>query len=148
KGKLPGEEPKGTKAAFLFNIKSHANYVNHPAKNYIVLGPSVGYNVYDKFMIGAFITNYKLPPTRFRFFFAPMYGTGSKDLAGMGRADLSFYPEKSFQKISLGLGLAKFGINDFKDNEGNKVTASVFKLAPSVKFVLKEKNERSTRLRF
>src|SRR5690606_1951477 len=84
----------------------------------------------------------------FRFFLAPMYGTGSKDLSGMGRFDLAFYPEKSFQKINLGLGLSKFGINDFKDDEGNKVTASVFKLAPSIKFVLKEKNERSTRLRF
>lgn len=148
KGNLPGPERTGTRTAFVFNLKSHARYINNPVKNYLVFGPSAGFNTYDKLMIGAFVTNYKLPPSRFRFFAAPMFGTGSKNLAGIARADLSFYPEKSFQKINVGVGFAGFGINDFEDEEGNKVTASVLKIVPTLKLVLKEKNPGSTRLRF
>ena len=53
---------------------------------------------YDKFMIGAFLTNYKLPPSRFQFFLAPMYATGSKNFTGTGLVNYSFYPDNFFKR--------------------------------------------------
>ena len=71
KGILPNQQRTGTKTVFAFDIKSYAAYLRNPVNNLISIGPSVGINRYDKFMIGAFVTNYKLPASRFQFFLAP-----------------------------------------------------------------------------
>ena len=67
-------------------------------KTLILLGPAIGVNSYDKLMIGAFVTNMKLPPSKFQFLLAPMYATGSKNLTGLGFASYSFYPNTIIQK--------------------------------------------------
>ncbi len=148
KGLLPNQQRTGTKSGLIFSFKSHADYINNPSKNYITFGPAIGFNSYDKLMLGGMITNYKLPPSHFQFFFAPMFGTGSKALTGMGLINYSFYPSRVFQKIQLGLNGSRFSMNDFEDELGDKSFTSFSKLVPSLKFVLKEKSPRSTLHRF
>lgn len=148
KGILPNQQRTGTKAAFIFDIKSHANYVNNPVNNLLLYGPSFGFNSYDKLMIGGLITNYKLPPSKFQFFLAPMYGTGSKKITGTGLVNYSFYPDNFFQKINLGISGSAFSINKFTDAAGDKTFSSFHKIVPAVKFTLKEENPRSTLNRY
>ena len=147
KGILPDQHRTGTKAAFIFNIKSHAKYITNPVKNLLLFGPSIGFNRYDKLMIGGLFTNYKLPLSKFQFFLAPMYGTGSKKLTGLGLVNYSFYPDNLFQKINLGVSGSTFTINRYTDSAG-KTFSSFHKIVPSLKFILKEKNPRNTLTRY
>ncbi len=147
-GTLPGQQRKGTKSAFILSNKKHAAYLSNPSKNYLLFGPSVGFNNYDKLMIGGFVTNYKLPPSRLQFFLSPMLGTRSGSLAGLGLVNYSFYPSGLFRKINIGVAGATYSINDFENEAGDRFFGTFYKLVPSLKFVLNEKNARSTLYRY
>ena len=73
-----------------------------------------------------------------------MYATGSKSIAGTGLINYSLYPDKIFQKINFGISGSTFTINKFTDDEDNKTFSPFYKIVPSVKLQLKEKNPRST----
>ncbi len=122
--------------------------VNTATENVVILSPIIGNNLYDGFMIGAAIHNFTLPPTPFQFIVAPMYATKSKQLNGVARLGYTFYPEKTFQRITVAVNGLKFSRSDFIDTAGNKYITGFRKLSPSLKFVLAEKNPRSTRERF
>ncbi len=144
KGILPNQKRKGTKTAFLFDTKSINRYLKNPSKDLILFGPALGGNSYDKFMAGIFVTNMKLPPSPFQFFLAPMYGTGSKDITGLGFAYYSFYPNSFFGKIEIGASASAFNIDEFKSADGDKVFLGFHKIVPGIKLTFKEKNPRST----
>lgn len=147
-GTLPNQQRSGTKTVFLFNFKSLTDYSKNPSKNLILFGPAIGANSYDKFMIGAFVTNMKLPPSKLQFFLAPMYATGSKQVNGLGLAYYSFYPTSIFRKIELGISGFNFTADQFTDSAGNKTFLSFEKYVPGIKFTFKEKNPRSNFYRF
>lgn len=121
---------------------------NSNTTNALIITPVAGINMYDGFMIGAAFTNYTLPPTKFQFIVAPMYGTKSKELNGVARASYTMYPSKTFQRITLAVNALKFSTNDFVDTANQKYITGFRKIAPSLKFVFAEKNPRSTRERF
>ena len=151
KGILPNQQRSGTRVVSIIHPEHFNNsWYNYPSpkKDLVWIGPSVGINSYDKFMIGGLITNYKLPPSKFQFLLAPMYGTESKKFTGTGLVNYSFYPDKLFRKINIGLSGSAFTINSFTDEEGNKTFSSFHKIVPSIKLTLKEKNPRSTLNRF
>jgi hypothetical protein len=117
-GILPNQQRSGSKIAFLFDIKSLSKYATEPSKDLYIFGPAIGFNSYDKFMGGAFVTNMKLPPSKLEFFLAPMYATGSKSLRGLGFLNYSFYPNKLFRKIELGVNASTFTADEFIDSDG------------------------------
>ncbi len=141
-------ERKGTKIIFPYSAKAVVSYLKNPSKNALIFSPVMGANVYDKFMIGAVITNYKLPPSRFQFFAAPLYSTGAKKLNGIGKMEYSFYPSRTFKKINVFLNGSTFSMNSFEKEDGNEVTASFKKLVPGIRFTLNEKNVRGSRNRY
>ncbi len=142
-GTLPNLEKKGSTTAFVFDIKKLDKFGKQPTKNLLLFGPAIGFNSYDKLMAGAFVTNMKLPPTKFQFLFAPMYATGSKSFTGIGLAYYSFFPKNLFRKIELGVSGATFTADRFIDADGNKTFMAFQKIVPGIKFTLKEKNPRS-----
>jgi len=148
KGILPGMERKGTKIIFPYSAKAVVSYLKDPSKNALIISPVMGANVYDKFMIGAVISNYKLPPSRFQFFAAPLYSTGAKKLNGIGKMEYSFYPSHTFKKINVFLNGSTFSMNSFEKEDGKEVTASFLKLVPGIRFSLIEKNVRGSRNRY
>ncbi|MEJ8843081.1 M1 family metallopeptidase [Lacibacter sp. H375] len=121
---------------------------NTNSTNALIVAPMAGINMYDGFMIGAALTNYTFPPTKFQFIVAPMYGTKSKQLNGIARASYTMYPSKTFQRITLAVNALKFSTNDFVDTANQKYITGFRKIAPSLKLVFAEKNPRSTRERF
>lgn len=122
--------------------------VNTATENVIIISPVIGANLYDGLMIGGAIHNFTLPSTSFQFIAAPMYAAKSKQLNGVARIGYTFYPKRTFQRITIALNGLKFNTNDFIDTANNKYVTGFRKISPSLKLVLVEKNPRSTRERF
>jgi hypothetical protein len=95
-------------------------------------------------MVGAVITNLKLPPSPFQYLFIPMYGTGSKTFTGLGFVNYSFYPGGVFRKIDLGASASTFSMNEFVKEDGKKKYFNYQKLVPGMRFTFNEKNPRGT----
>ena len=138
KGSLQNPQKRKIKPAAIFSLKETYKY------NYISIAPAVGYNFYDKLMVGAFIHNYTLPQNKFQFFTAPLYATGSKQLNGIGRAAYSLYPGSNVQKIEIAIAGEKFTGDFYTDSTNKKNYLRFSKIVPSLKYVFANKNPRST----
>ena len=99
-------------------------------------------------MAGIFVTNYKLPPSPFQFFIAPMYATGSKDITGLGSVAYTFFPSGMFRKIRLHVNAWRFNVDDFQSAEQPKLSLMATKISPDIKLTLKNKDARSNLNRF
>ncbi len=132
------DEKRKIKPAFLFNTKETNKY------NYVSLAPAIGYNMYDKFMIGAIIHDYNLPPNKFQFILAPLYATNSKQLNGIGDISYSWYPDQHFQKIKVGLNSARFSTLSGIDSNGNNIFGGFYKIVPSIRLIFKNNSSRSS----
>jgi hypothetical protein len=132
-GILPNQQLHGFKVLTPFKASTIKSYLLYPSKNALFLSPALGINKYDRQMFGAVITNYKLPPTAFRFLLTPLYATGSKKLNGIGILNYSFHPQKSFSSIDVGLIASQFSKNQHMDSNGQKVYERFYKLSPSIK---------------
>jgi len=147
-GVLPGQQRKGIAFTTPLNGGSAKQLLQGNNKMVITALPAFGINSYDKFMIGATVTNLSLPPNKLQFLFTPLYATGSKQLKGIGFVNYSFFPQSVFQKIQIGLNGSFFTADEYNDPEGKKVLLGFQKLVPNIRFVLKEKNLRSTMYRY
>jgi hypothetical protein len=150
-GVLPYDQKKGTR--FTTSFQPGFGLMNWndkipEQKHTIFFSPAVGINSYDKFMIGGMLTNLQLPPSRLQFFVAPMYGTGSKKLTGLGFVNYSFYPGGMIRKIDLGVSGSTFSDNEFTKDDGKKAYFGFQKVAPGIRFTLREKDPRSTLIRY
>jgi len=122
--------------------------LNTEEKNAIYLTPIAGYNFYDGVMAGAALSNYTLPPTRFQFLLAPLYGTKSKSLNSIARVSYTHYPKTGIaEKIQLSSSWINFTNRDFTDTAGNIYRTGFRRFVPGLKITFKEQNPRSTRER-
>ncbi|MFI5155250.1 MAG: M1 family metallopeptidase [Chitinophagales bacterium] len=138
-GPLPGQQMKKVlKPTFLFSERNTEKF------NYINIGPAAGYNLYDQFMIGALIHNFTLPPQHFRYLFAPLYATGSKQFNGLGLMTYSWFPAKRFSKITLGVNGERFSSMSGTDSSGKEIYGGFYKIAPSLRFSFMNRNARSS----
>jgi len=131
-------KPKKIKPTFFFSLKNTDKF------SYINIGPGIGYNMYDKFMIGTVMHNYNLPPNNFEFFLAPLYATESRQLKGIGNMSYSWHPETHFQKISIGINGSTFSTNAATDSNFNKVFEKFQKIVPYIRLTFKNKSARSS----
>lgn len=153
KGLLPNQQKeKGTTWVFSITGKSIPADPNAIKKNLLLISPALGYNSYDKLMLGGILTNINprsmSATSPFKFLFIPMYGTGSKKLSVLGYANYSLYSEGLFRKMDLSVSAAKFSSNEFKKTDGKKIYYGFQKLAPGIRLTLNEKNPRSTMERY
>ena len=116
--------------------------------NYIFVSPAIGYNFYDKVMLGVVLHNYTLPFHKFQFVVAPLYATKSKQLNGLGRISYSLFPGNSGQKLELALAGATFSGDNFTDSTNTIHTQRFSKIVHSIKFVFANKNSRSSITKF
>lgn len=116
--------------------------------NYIFASPAIGYNFYDKLMLGVVLHNYTLPLNRFQFVVAPLYATKSKQLNGIGRLSYNLYPGNSGQKFEIAVAGASFSGDNFTDSTGTTNTQRFSKITPSLKYVFANKNPRSSITKF
>jgi hypothetical protein len=147
KGILPNQQRKGSSLVFAVTGDLFRNGPDTKYRNQFLVAPAIGFNSYDKFMIGPMITNLRLPPNRLQFFVAPMYATGSKQLNGIGFINYSLYPEKLFRTIDIGVSASAFTADMFEGDFG--IAYMRFrKIVPGFKLTFKEKDPRSSFTRF
>ncbi|MEO8771336.1 MAG: M1 family metallopeptidase [Ferruginibacter sp.] len=119
-----GSFKKKIKLISFFSLKSADKY------NYIFVSPAIGYNYYDKFMVGIILHNYTLPSPKFRFILAPLYATNSKQFNGIGNINYTSYSYNKINKIVLGATAARFSTNQSLDTAGNKIFENFYKVVP------------------
>jgi hypothetical protein len=137
KGSLEIPKKKQIKFGSFFNFKESDKY------HYISVAPAIGYNLYDKLMVGAMVHNYNLPPSNFQFAIAPLFATGTNKLNGIGRAEYSWFPKANGDKLTLSFAATKFTGGSFKDSTGTENALQFSKLVPSIKYVFANKSPRS-----
>lgn len=108
--------------------------------NYITALPFIGYNNYDRAMIGGIIHNYQLPLKKFQFFAAPLYATGSSRITGAAGLSYNNFTKRSWLQVSASGNTNS--INDFIKDDGNKIYLGMGRIVPSVKLTLYNKDLR------
>ena len=121
-------------------------------RNQVFFMPVLGYNVYDKTMLGMAFYNSLLPVRKFDYIVMPMYAFGSKTLSGTVNAGYNWYPKgKMFQHIRLSMTASTYG-NGYYDVYGNtpenrdlisRDVVKFYRFMPQLDVVLKEENKRS-----
>jgi hypothetical protein len=144
RGPLPNKRALGVSILSPIKPSSFSAYVKEPTKNALLLSPAVGYNNYDKLMIGGLITNYKLPPSRIQFIGVPLYATGSKSLTGIGRVSYNTFSANKLHKTEVFLNGATFNYNDFTDGAGKKHTARFTRLVPGAEITFRPSDPHAT----
>lgn len=109
--------------------------------------PAIGANKYDGFMAGALFHNYFNPSLKLKVLTVPLYAFRSKQFNGLGRLSLNIYPEGRLDRVDVGVAAARFSKDNFADDRST-VNMNFLKIAPFVRFTLKENNPVSWRTRF
>ncbi len=138
KGNIEPQKKKDLKISGLFNFKETDKY------NYLFLSPAIGYNYYDKFMIGGLVHNYTLPEPAFHFILAPMYATGSKTFTGIGKIGYNFLSYGLIRKAEISVSGEKFTMDEFTDSTGRQNYLGFSKIVPSLKITFRNKNASSS----
>ncbi len=142
-GILPGSEFKGFSVVSPFIKGSIRSYVKSPTKDALLISPLIGGNNYDKIMLGALLTNYKLVPNSFQFLLAPFYATGSKRFTGLGKLNYSFTGTGAIRKTDIFVNASSFSMDRFEDTAAKKYFMGFRKLAPGLKLQFRNKDPRS-----
>ncbi|HEV7621726.1 MAG TPA: M1 family metallopeptidase, partial [Flavisolibacter sp.] len=144
KGILPGHQLTGFKLINAFKPNSITSYLEHPTKNALLFTPAIGFNAYDKLMAGIFISNYKLPPSKLRFFAIPLYATGSKSFAGIAKLNYTIPLNNQGIKTEFFLNGSAFSMDKFTDSSGHNLYMHFQKLVPGFRITFKKSDYRST----
>jgi hypothetical protein len=129
---------KKLRPALIYNSKDYER-IDH-----INFFPSIGYNNYDKFMIGLGAHNFDFPATNFQYFLAPLYALGSKQLNGIGQLGYTWRTNGKIEKITASILGARFSTRDGADSNSSKVHAGFYKMAPSLRLTFKNRSLRSS----
>lgn len=109
--------------------------------NHLFYSPIVGWNNYDKGMVGLAFTNTHKVAKKFEFFVMPLFGLFSQELVGTGNLHYSLTPKSNlFDRVRLGL-MAKSYSSDYNFRWGYHLKYS--RVTPSVTLFFKNKNARS-----
>jgi hypothetical protein len=108
-----------------------------PRRSVIGVLPWLAWNDYDKMMGGLVFYNPPLPTRHFQYYFAPGFGTNSKQLVGFFDLKYKIFTKGFMKKITLGLGGKSA---DFDYNYRDKYFLKYSKITPSVNFDFKSKS--------
>jgi Peptidase family M1 domain len=129
---------KDIRFASFFNLNQSEKH------NYIFAAPAIGYNFYDKLMLGVVLHNYTLPFSKLQFVIAPLFAPKSSQLNGIGRIGYSWYPGNNGQKAELSVAAASFTGDSYADSTNKLNYLHFSKITPSFKFIFANKNPRSS----
>jgi hypothetical protein len=138
KGSIDPEVKKDIKISALFNFRNTGKH------HYVFLSPSVGFNYYNKVMVGALVHNYTLPEPAFNYFASPMFATGSNSFTGIARIGYNIFSYGLIRKTEFSLSGEKFTMDEYTDSAGNKNYMGFSKIVPAIKIIFRNKTALST----
>lgn len=98
----------------------------NPARTEIGILPAIGWNYYNKTMLGLVLYSPLIPQQTFEYRVMPLFATGNHDLAGMGRIALNFYPDYSiFKSVQFSLDGRRFGYAPENGSSYNRAKAEM-----------------------
>lgn len=116
--------------------------LENPTRTTLNWLPALGWNNYDKTMLGAVLHNYDFSKKKFEFAVAPMYGFASGNLVGEGIVKWNAFPESNlFQRITLSLNSKRYTYDYDWDN---KFYDNYLKIAPKLELVFRKKKLTSS----
>lgn len=120
-----------------------------PGKQTMWVLPAVGYNVYDRFMLGLLLHNVTLPEKSFQYMLAPMYSFGGNTVVGTGAISKAWYPSgNALQEIDFNVEGKRFSYRRTMLDNIDNPEAQFVKIAPELRFVFKKPHPRSTLERY
>lgn len=117
-GLFPGMRPWEYRPLALFE-NSH--------KTTLAVLPWIGWNNYDKTMLGVMLFQPPMPSRRLQYYFAPGYGLGSKQLVGIADLHYHLYPGGLLRKLTVGISGKTF---DYDHNFGDDYYLKYRRLVP------------------
>ncbi|MFN8243900.1 MAG: M1 family metallopeptidase [Ferruginibacter sp.] len=143
KGNLePSSRKKDIRFSFLFNNRETDKH------NYISFSPAVGFNFYDRLMLGGILHNYSLPLPKLRFVVAPLYGMKSRQFNGLGRISYTLPVGNNGANAEISFAGSSFTGDTYKDSNNTVHYLRFAKMVPSLRYTFANKNPRSTFTRF
>ncbi|MBC7778249.1 MAG: M1 family metallopeptidase, partial [Phycisphaerae bacterium] len=103
-------------------------------RNTIAAIPWVGWNNYDKTMVGLFLYDPPFPSRKFQYYLFPGYATGSKKFVGLADVRYHFYPGGLFPKVTVGASAKTF---DFDYNAGDDYYSKYWRIVPQIRAELR-----------
>ncbi|HNE27692.1 MAG TPA: M1 family metallopeptidase [Saprospiraceae bacterium] len=107
-----------------------ARLFEHPNKRTLGILPWLGWNNYDKTMIGLLLYNPPFPGQKIQYYLAPGLGIGSKKPAGLADIRLNLYPGGAFPRLTVGIS-AKSCQMDY--HWGTQTYDRYYRIAPQVR---------------
>lgn len=118
--------------------------LDNPLKSQLNIFPLVGWNNADKTMVGMAFYNNFLPMKRWEIMLAPMFGTGSKKVAGFFNLTYHAYP-KQLKDLSFEVNGRTFSYGDFYDPIRKRTRSlEYYKISPFIHFTFRNKDPKST----
>ncbi|HRP90381.1 MAG TPA: M1 family metallopeptidase [Edaphocola sp.] len=140
---IPDYKPQNNSNVKKFNVKPAFGLTPSNAYRMFIM-PAIGYNVYDRFMLGAAFHNIQLNESNFQYTFIPMYSFKANTLVGTGTMSMVLYPESNWlQEVDINLEGKRFSYirTFFEDKENPR--QQYLKLAPELRLWLKKPQARS-----
>lgn len=100
--------------------------------------PAIGYNSYDKTMLGLALYNISFIQKPFEYLVLPFYATGSKEINGAIQLNYHWNPNGIFQAIEPQVALKKYSYRGYPLNLG------FIRIAPAVDLTFRKKVPRSS----
>lgn len=115
--------------------------IDNPKRSQIFWSPVMGWNKYNKFMLGAAFYNSLIPEKKFDYMFMPMYGFVNKSLAGAADIGFNFHPNGIFQTIRLGVNAKRYAFAERGEPLNDEMSYNKF--TPNLTIEFRKKRLRS-----
>lgn len=83
----------------------------------LFLSPVVGWNQYDRSMLGLAVYNETFPQKKWSFQLAPMWGTASRRLSGLGTIEYRWRPQAKIDQLAFGVFIKSFAFFENSQEE-------------------------------
>lgn len=103
-----------------------AGIIENTEKTNLYLFPAMGWNQYNKYMLGVMFYNSFIPRNKFEYQFIPMYGFGNHNVAGYGNMEYHILPYNStFREVTLGISAKRYAYSNASDDFYQKFRGEV-----------------------
>lgn len=98
--------------------------LENPLRTQLNIAPAMGWNNYNRYMLGAILYSPILPQPKFEYQIMPLFSFGTKNLAGSAKFVYHFMPYNSkIQSVDLSLSGKQYAFNKMKGNNFGRIKA-------------------------